>query len=387
MSTNNIRQRVLIAHQSTIPHYRIPFYQTLERLRPENWCFDVVFDLGELKNPQFFSEPIDIEDFNFPLLTVDTHTFQFGGKKINYQTFWRDASSYDLLIVGNSINNLTYPFSQIYQLFGKKHAIWGHGWDHAADQGQLSLQKKLSKNLKLQLARRADGFFAYTPRVKQYLEDGGLPASRIFVLNNTIDITEQRRLFEQWQSQRASIRQQFGLEDERTLLFVGRFTPNKRIDFLLEAFSILRKQNPTYQLLLVGSGGDIYNFDSSPGITYLGPIVEPNQLARVYVAGDLFAFPGSVGLGPLQALCYDVPVVTIDSNVHMPEIEYLNEGNSIILPPGTTAEMYAQTIRDLFDHAQKLHDLQDSIWPSIEHLTIEQMALNFIHGINTILAA
>jgi hypothetical protein len=71
----------------------------------------------------------------------------------------------------------------------------------------------------------------------------------------------------------------------------------------------------------------------------------------------------------------------------MPEIEYLNQDNSIILPKGTTAEMYAQTISDLFDHAQKLRDLQDSIWPSIEHLTIEQMALNFIHGINTILAA
>jgi hypothetical protein len=49
--------------------------------------------------------------------------------------------------------------------------------------------------------------------------------------------------------------------------------------------------------------------------------------------------------------------------------------------------MYAQTISDLFDNPQKLRDLQDSIWPSIEHLTIEQMALNFIDGINTILAA
>ncbi|MFN2208920.1 MAG: glycosyltransferase family 4 protein [Candidatus Promineifilaceae bacterium] len=378
-------KKVLFAHQSTIPHYRIQFYNTLEQLRPQNWGFEVVFDKTEITKPQFFKEPVAFERFQFPILDVNTITTKVAGKRISYQTFWRRAANYDLLIVENAVNNLAYPLCQVHQLRGTKYAYWGHGWDHKVE--KTSLPKKVSENLKMQLAKQADGFFAYTPRVKKHLVDEGLSPSRVFVVNNTIDINEQRRLFEQWQPQRASIRRQFGLEDERTLLFVGRFTPNKRIDFLLEAFSILRKKDPAYHLLLVGSGGDIYNLDASPDITYLGPIVEPDQLARVYVAGDIFAFPGSVGLGPLQALCYDLPVVTIDSNVHMPEIEYLNQDNSIILPEGTTAEMYAQTISDLFDHAQKLRDLQDSIWPSIEHLTIEQMALNFIHGINTILAA
>ncbi len=34
-------KRVLIAHQSTIPHYRVRFYQEVERLRPKWLAFPV----------------------------------------------------------------------------------------------------------------------------------------------------------------------------------------------------------------------------------------------------------------------------------------------------------------------------------------------------------
>jgi glycosyltransferase involved in cell wall biosynthesis len=377
-------RKVLFAHQSTIPHYRIPFYEALELLRPEDWRFDVVFDLAEQENPQFFSEPIDIEEFNFPLLNVNTLSIQFRGKKIAYQTFWRRAAGYDLIIAENAVNNLAYPLCQVHQVRGIKYAYWGHGRDHSVD--QMSLAKKTSERLKMMLAKQADGFFAYTPRVKRYLEGEGLSPSRIFAVNNTIDINEQRRLFERWRPERPSIRQKFDLQGKKTLLFVGRFTPNKRIDFLLKAFSILQKWDPAHHLLLIGSGGEVYNPGDYANVTYLGPIVEPDRLARFYTASDLFAFPGSVGLGPLQALCYDIPIVTIDSNVQMPEIDYLNHNNSIILPASTTPEAYASTIFELFDDQEELRALKSSIWPSIQHLTIEQMALNFIHGINIILA-
>ena len=48
--------KVLIAHQSTIPHYRVPFYNSLENQKPDNWQFDVVFDISELEKPRFFKE-------------------------------------------------------------------------------------------------------------------------------------------------------------------------------------------------------------------------------------------------------------------------------------------------------------------------------------------
>ncbi|MCP4361145.1 MAG: glycosyltransferase family 4 protein [Chloroflexi bacterium] len=380
---NNI-QKVLFAHQSTIPHYRVPFYNALERLRPQSWYFDVVYDHAELDSPLFFQEPLNFNYIQFPLVDVNTLSWRVAGKRISYQTFWRKAAAYDLVIVENALNNLAYPLSQLHQVMGTKVAYWGHGWDHSVVDG--SLLKTLSEKVKLLLARKADGFFAYTSGVETFLKQKGLSPHCIFVVNNTIDINKQRCLFEKWREKRTTIRERFHLEDKKTLLFVGRLTQNKRIDFMLEAFSVLTNKSPEYHLLLVGSGSEGYHIKNRPNVTRLGSIIDPDKLAEIYVASDLFTFPGSVGLGPLQALCYDLPVVTVDSPVQMPEIEYLNQENSILLPMTTSPEQYAHSILQLFDNQEQYRTIRSSIWPSIRHLTIEQMAQNFIQGINAILA-
>ena len=313
--------QVLIAHQSTIPHYRVPFYNMLERLRPGTLRFDVVFDPSEVKSRRFFQEPLDIRAFHFPTIEVDTYSLTVSNKSLCYQTFWRRAAAYDLVVVENAVNNLTYPLCHCHKLHGTKIAYWGHGKDCSVT--DLSLPKLLMERLKLLLVRMADGFFAYTPGVKAYLERQRVSPHKIFVVNNTIDINEQRRAFDRRRLSRTAIRQQLGIQGRNVLLFVGRFTSNKRIDFLLESFAELCKIDSGYHLLLVGSGGETclarYASASVSGhISYLGTVVDLEELAPIYVASDVLAFPGSVGLGPLQALCYDLPVITIDSPTHMP---------------------------------------------------------------------
>jgi L-malate glycosyltransferase len=374
---------VLIAHQSAVPHYRIPFYNTLERLRPSSWRFDVVFDPSESESRKFFQEQLVDRDFRFPVLEVKTLSLRIPSKTISYQTFWRKASRYDLVIVENAVNNLTYPLCHLHQLRGTRIAYWGHGKDRSIT--KLSVPKAISETLKIFLARRADGFFAYTAGVELYLARQGLSPERIFVVNNTTDINEQRRAFGEGRPNRMAVRQELGLEEKKVLLFVGRFTQNKRIGFLLKSFSILHELDASFHLLLVGSGGEPYLTGNLTNVTYFGPIVELDRLAPLYVASDVFACPGSVGLGPLQALCYDLPVITIDSATHGPEIQYLTPKNSVVLATSTTPVEYAQAIVNLFRDSARLDTLRANIWSSIEHLTIEQMAQNFVQGVNTIL--
>jgi hypothetical protein len=57
------------------------------------------------------------------------------------------------------------------------------------------------------------------------------------------------------------------------------------------------------------------------------------------------------------------------------------------LESSATPEDYAQAIKELFDTPDHLNSLRQNAWPSIEHLTIEQMAKNFIHGVNIILGS
>ena len=67
-------KRILIAHQSTIPHYRVRFYQEVERLRPDWWDFTVVYD-AEASKKKFFLA-LDHETFGFNIKHVRTHAFK-----------------------------------------------------------------------------------------------------------------------------------------------------------------------------------------------------------------------------------------------------------------------------------------------------------------------
>jgi glycosyltransferase involved in cell wall biosynthesis len=375
-------KKVLIGHQSTIPHYRVPFYNVLERNRPQNWCFEVIVDPSELASPRFYREGTKMEDFRFPIHAVKTYSRRILKKMVSYQTFWWDASKYDLVIVENAVNNLAYPLCQLHQLHGTKIAFWGHGRDlHTI---RRSLFKSISESFKLIQVRWGDGFFAYTQGVKEYLENLDVPSEKIFVVNNTIDISEQRKAFEHWSKEREETRKKYGLTGKKVLLFVGRFTSDKRIDYLLKAFSILSKIGDDFRLILVGNGESGIDLEQS-NILHPGSIIELEKLAPIYTASDLFVYPGAVGLGPLQALCYDLPVVTIESPNHKPEVEYLKSTNSIVLDNSTNPEDYAGIILELFKDKNRLNALKSGCWPSIRHLTIDQMADNFIFGINKIL--
>ena len=381
-------KRILFAHQSTIPHYRVPFYNALQQRIPNDWCFDVVFDSSEVNEKRFFQEPLDVTRFTFP--TVDTRTYlvKLGSKKIKYQTFWLKAAKYDLIIVGGAMDNLTYPLCQLHQLHQTKFAYWGHAKNRRI--ANPNYLRVLFEKFRMILHHKADGIFAYTQGVKLYLESQGIAAQNIFVFNNTIDIDLQHRVYKQLLPNREKFRQEQGLNGKKVILFVGRYTKNKRISFLLDSFSILASRDDSFHLLLVGSGVENYPINNHHNISTFGPIVDIENLGSIYVASDIFSFPGAVGLGPLQALCFNLPVVTIDSPTHMPEFEYLSPANSIILPENATPELYAQTILNIFqnnpnDDNQKIGDFKSTIWPSIRHLTIDQMANNFIEGINTLL--
>ena len=271
----------------------------------------------------------------------------------------------------------------MHQLHKTKIAYWGHGRD--LNTPKITGIKHLAEALKLWLVKRSNGFFAYTPSVKAYLVEKGVAANKVFVVNNTIDINEQRAAFDKYLPQREAWRAQHNLADKHVLLFVGRFTANKRLDFLFQVCSLLEEQRPDTHLILVGSGDLPTNVPHPQRLTRFDALTEVDALGPIYAGSDLFAYPGAVGLGPLQALCYDLPIVTLEQT-RKPEFEYLTPQNSIILPKATTPAEYAAALMALFQDPARLAALRAGCWPSMRQYTIEAMAQSFIDGINTILA-
>jgi len=377
-------KRVLIAHQSTIPHYRVAFYQAVEKLRPRWWEFSVVYDPDEARG-KFFLEPSG--GFNFSTKPTRTYHWRLAGKEICFQTFPLQAWGYDLLVLGSEIHNISYSLAYFWHFSGKSIAYWGHGRDCASE--KPNFLKRTAERAKVWLTSRADGFFAYTPGVREYMINKGVDGKTIFSLFNTVDIDKQRRAFDKLNSQRGRLRKNAGLEGQKVLLFVGRLNHRKGLPFLFDTFACLRKISSRYHMVLVG-GGDpalVQTLKARCGeesVSYLGALSD-EELFPYYVLSDLYVFPGAVGLGPLQALCFNLTPAVIESATHNPEYEYLNPSNSLIFPGQTTVQEYAQGIHRHLENQAQWSTLRSQAWPSIEHLTIENMANNFIRGVNTVL--
>lgn len=382
---SNSKKQILIAHQSTIPHYRVAFYEAVERLRPRWWEFTVMYDKEEADN--FFYLSSNINNFNFRIKETKSYTLNILGRRLIFQTFPFTSMKYDLLVVGNAMNNIAYPISFIRKLFGKPIAYWGHGRDVFTL--KKSLLKKMTDGFKMILSNLADGFFAYTEGVKKYLIQGGITPNKIFPLYNTINIEEKRKEYELILPDREALRIKMGVNSKKVLLMVGRLTKERRMEFFLESYKHLLSIDKSYKLFIIGGGNKkiVEEFQNQCGkefVEFLG-VVPDDEIAKYYIVSDLFVYPGSVGLAPLQALCYNLIPIVIDSDTHSPEFEYLNKNNSIILPKNTDAREYANTIKSFLENKEELIKIQNHAWDSIKHLTIENMAKNFISGINFIL--
>ena len=379
-------KRVLVAHQSTIPHYRVRFYQEVERLRPNWWNFTVIYDAHETRK-QFFLE-LDANTFGFSIKCVRTHEFKLGNRRMVFQTFPFTAWPYDLIVVGNSMHNLSYPLTSLWRLLGKSVAFWGQGRDTSV-QHAVGL-KRITEKAKIWLTCRSDGFFAYTQSVHDFMKHQGLNEHKIFTLYNTIDIETLRSIFEKYRQFRDVYKRNEGLEEKKVLLFVGRLNNRKRLDFLVETFDILKRRDAKYHLLVIGGGDMSYisQLEEKCGkhaISYKGPVSEAD-ISYFYIISDLYVFPGAVGLGPMQALCFDLTPVVIDAPIHNPEYDYLNETNAIICNRTVSPAQYADAIDMHLQNRDQWHRMRSQAWPSIQHLTVENMATNFVHGINTLLA-
>jgi len=116
------------------------------------------------------------------------------------------------------------------------------------------------------------------------------------------------------------------------LLYVGNAYPHKNLEGLLKAFKEIAKQeHQRYQLVLVGKNDYFYQrlekeaealgLLKNDQVVFFG-FASEKQLADLYRQAELYIFPSFMegfGLPPLEAMSYELPVVSSDSSC-LPEI-------------------------------------------------------------------
>ncbi len=163
--------------------------------------------------------------------------------------------------------------------------------------------------------RKLYGKFAFTmvasPKLQKILEDIGVDNIRLVPLGVETDVfTPSGRNME--------LRNKLGIKDRQILLlFVGRLAREKKIDWLLEAFSIVRKYaGDKFAMLIVGEGSEQARIDEArktiPHLYRLPYEGDAHKLASIYASADLLVHAGlceTFGLVVLEAQSCGIPAI------------------------------------------------------------------------------
>lgn len=168
--------------------------------------------------------------------------------------------------------------------------------------------------------RRVDRVLAISEVIhRNVLDTTPVPPGRVLTLHDAIDTD----LFSLPRVDRQKVRKEFGVSDNTILVgFVGRFSPGKGHEELLEAAHSIARQREDVQFLIVGeaSHGEeryeqrIRTLSHSLGIdgvvTFAG---FRNDIPEIMAAFDIFAFPShaeSFGVVLIEAMAMERPVVS-----------------------------------------------------------------------------
>jgi glycosyltransferase involved in cell wall biosynthesis len=197
------------------------------------------------------------------------------------------------------------------------------------------LRMPLLGRIARRILRRAASLIAVSGAMARELVALGLPADRVSVVLTAIDPLERPA------SSRAELRTKLGLPHERPLaLFLGRLSPVKGPDVLIEAVKLVRERVPRAVFVLTGEGqlrapldAAVHEHHLQEHVLFAGAV--PRERVGEYLAAcDLLVLPSrSEGLphAVLEAMAFSLPVVA-SAVGGVPEVVE-NGLSGVLVPP------------------------------------------------------
>lgn len=247
----------------------------------------------------------------------------------------------------------TYPLAWLAilaaRLRRKRVLLYTHGWKRVDTNRAIHM-------LRLSFMRLSDGLLLYGNRAKSIGLASGIPAEKMYVAYNSMDYATMTSLRDKISTEDSSeLREKlFGDKNLPTIIYTGRLVASKRVDFLLAACNLIRRQGQEVGLIIVGGGPEAPTLKDLAAqqalrVHFTGALYEEQELAPLFAAANVMVVPGPTGLSAVHAMTYGTPVVTSDVwGSHGPEIEGI--------VPGCTGNFY---------QTDDLHSLVQTVQPFV----------------------
>lgn len=365
------RMKRVVIIQEHLPHYRAHFFSLLRQGMAAKGV-ELILIHGDAQDHRLITEPLE---WAHPVTMVKVGPF-----------VWHRLGSLcegaNLVIVPQEVKYLRCHWLQLKcRLGGGAFAFWGHGRNF-----QSRDAKSPAERLKRFLSRHADWWFAYNDLSARIVRDLGFPAERITTVGNAIDTAALIRARAGLTANEIErVRQQLGLRTENVAVFTGGLYPNKRIGFLLEAAIAIRAKIPDFELIIIGDGPERGLVDAAVSRNpWIHAVGAKNDEAKIpyWALSKLLLMPGGVGLVILDSFALGVPMVTTDTRLHGPEIDYLEDSvNGVMVACGDSAALYADAVAGLLRDPATLTSLRAAAIAAASDHSIESMSANFLKGV------
>ena len=300
------------------PHYRTEIYVKIAQ------TFDTDFVFGKSVD--------DIKKANYDLLdanVIETDIINKHGIVYQKEILNQLKKDYDAYILTGEMRNISiWLFLLLAKFYSKKKVfLWSHGW-----YGKENWLEKFLKKIFFKLPN--GGIILYGNYAKNLMIKEGFDEKKLFVIHNSLAYTKHLSL--RGDIAESSIYKEHFKNDYPNLIFVGRLTTVKKLEMVLEAMAVNRRNGKEYNLTLIGGGERKESLEKlalelglQNNVWFYGPCYDEKKLSELIYNGDLCVSPGNVGLTAIHSLVFGTPVLTHnDFSYQMPEFEAVREGET-----------------------------------------------------------
>jgi spore coat protein SA len=197
-------------------------------------------------------------------------------------------------------------------------------------------------------------------------------ANKLHPVYSAVDCSIYKPIWEnEKDSPRSVLRAKYGLQNRKTILYVGRLTPKKGTHIVLDAMASVMKSHPNTALMIIGSkwyGGN----ESTEYIQLLkklskdlaGPVIftgfiSPNEIPKYYSIGDIFVnmsqWQEPLARVHYEAMAAGLPIITTNRGGNA---EVMQEGvNGFVMEDYSNPRVLEKNIITLLNNKDLAHML------------------------------
>lgn len=305
--SNNHRNIRLAVLQRVIPSYRVGLFTELTQ-QPE---MDVKLFIGEDVPNSKVKSSKDISTINYG--KSKTRFFRIGSRTLvwhsNLISQLREFAPDAILCEGES-HILGYIQAMIYKLIYNRKVGLIH-WCFTSLPGDPIKSLSINFYIKKFFRNFFNAFLSYSTFSRSSLVALGVDEKKIFVATNVGNVKDSLAKANTIQESKEVLRQQLGLRQAFTVLYLGTMDANKRPELLIEIAA--REDAKDINFLLLGSGPELSSLQNRVARLNLTNVYLPGRivekLPQYCKASDVLVIPGRGGIIISEAMSYSMPVI------------------------------------------------------------------------------